>query len=76
MPKQKGRDFASNALRVVEEAIGERMDGSPLERTENSKRAVSGQKGGTSRAKSLSAEQRRRIAVKAARARWKPLKDD
>jgi hypothetical protein len=72
MPKKSGRDFASTALRVVEQAIGEHMDGSPLENKEKSKRSVSGQKGGTVRAKSLSAEQRRRIAVKAAQDGHKP----
>lgn len=30
-PKKRGRDFAQNALRVVEQAIGEHPDGTPLE---------------------------------------------
>jgi len=29
-PKKRGRDFAQNALRVVEQAIGEHIDGAPL----------------------------------------------
>jgi hypothetical protein len=77
MAKKSGRDFASNALRVVEEAIGEHMNGSPLEKSpEKSGRAVGGQKGGQIRAKSLSPEQRRKIAMKAAQARWKTPKGD
>jgi hypothetical protein len=65
------------ARAVVEEAIGEHIDGTPLEpRPPKSKRSAGGKKGGPARAKSLSAEQRRKIAVKAARARWKSLKDD
>src|SRR4051794_19377490 len=78
MSKQKGRDFASNALRVVEQAIGEHMDGTPLEEAESQKtgRAESGKKGGQSRAKALTVSQRRQIAMKAARARWKTQKGD
>ena len=30
MPKSKDRDFFVNARRVVEQAIGEQMDGTPL----------------------------------------------
>jgi len=75
--KKRGHDFASTALRVVEEAIGEHMDGSPLEgKKPKSGRALGGKKGGESRAKTLTAEQRREIAVKAARARWKQRKGD
>jgi len=78
MPKHKGRDFALTALRVVEEAIGEHLeDGTPLQpATPKSRRALGGKKGGPARAKSLTPEQRRRIAMKAAQARWKPQKDD
>lgn len=77
MKKRGGRDFASTALRVVEEAIGEHLDGTALESVRpKGKRALGGQKGGPARAKSLSADQRREIAVKAARARWKSQKGD
>jgi hypothetical protein len=77
MAKSKDRDFFVNARRVVELAIGEQMDGGPLDRpTPRSGRALSGKKGGIARAKSLTQEQKRKIAVKAARARWKTLKDD
>ena len=74
MPKRSGekRDFMQVAREVVEKAIGEKMDGSPLEAHKpKNKRAIGGKKGGPARAKSLTAEQRRKIAVKAAQARWK-----
>ena len=76
-PSAPKRDFMQVARTVVEEAIGEHMDGTPLEpRTPKSKRAAGGKKGGPARAKSLSADQRRKIAVKAAQARWKsPVHD-
>ena len=37
---------------------------------------LGGLKGGNARAKSLSPEQRKKIAEKAAQARWNPTKDD
>jgi hypothetical protein len=71
------RDFAVTAFQVVEKAIGEHMDGTPLKPIAvKSKRVASGKAGGPARAKSLSAEQRRQIAVKAARARWTKRGDD
>jgi len=70
------RDFMQVARVVVEEAIGEHMDGTPLEPVApKSKRAAGGKKGGPARARSLTAEQRRQIAEKAARARWKSRAD-
>jgi hypothetical protein len=76
----KGRDFVSVARRVVEQAIGEHLDGTPLERTEN-KSAVAvargrlgGAKGGPARAAKLTPVQRKSIAVRAAQKRWgKPV---
>lgn len=66
------RDFMQVGRAIVEQAIGEQMDGSPLEPvTPKSKRSAGGKKGGPARAKSLSADQRRKIAVKAAQVRWK-----
>jgi hypothetical protein len=66
------------ALRVVEQAIGEHMDGTPLEQVEDTRnpRAVEagrlgGQKGGKARAKKLSPSRRRAIAKKAAATRWR-----
>jgi len=74
----KGRDFASIARNVVEKAIGEHLDGTPLEDPDAGKNPAAvtlgklgGAKGGTARAKSLSASRRREIAKKAALARWK-----
>jgi len=76
MAKQK-RDFMELARAVVEEAIGEKMDGSPLEKPVDlrNQNAVAlgrlgGRKGGKSRAEKLTAEQRKQIAQKGARARW------
>jgi len=73
------RDFTAVARRVVEKAIGERLDGTPLppSRDEGKNPAavalgkLGGPKGGAARAQALSASRRREIAQKAARARWK-----
>ena len=74
----KDRDFVTVARRVVEHAIGEHLDGTPLEKEvdERSPRAVKagqlgGLKGGKARAKKLSSSRRRAIARKAAATRWK-----
>jgi hypothetical protein len=71
------RDFAVNAFRVVEQAIGEHMDGTPLEDPDagKNKAAVAlgklgGAKGGKARAAKLSPARRKAIAKKAATARW------
>ncbi len=73
----KDRDFAVNAFRVVEQAIGEHMDGTPLNDPDagKNKAAVAlgklgGKKGGKARAAKLSPAQRKAIAKKAAAARW------
>lgn len=63
---------------MVEEAIGERLDGSPLPQplpdTRNPAAValsrLGAAKGGQARAKKLSASKRKEIAKKAARARW------
>jgi hypothetical protein len=68
------RDFMQVARGIVEQAIGERMDGSALPDDEPDKRnphavalgRMGGKKGGTARAKSLSAKRRVAIAKKAA----------
>ena len=80
--KPKDHDFASIARSVIEQAIGEKLDGSPilrgtLEITEKNQAAVEfrrlgGIKGGKARAAALSPEQRALIAKKAAAARWRP----
>lgn len=71
------RDFTQIAASVVERAIGERLDGTPLTDGDAGKdpRAVQrgragGLKGGTARAKTLSAPRRKAIAKKAAKSRW------
>jgi hypothetical protein len=75
MPKTaKDRDFTTIARNVVEKAIGERFDGSPLETIvvtpAMSRGRLGGLKGGVSRAKKLSAKRRKAIAAKAAKSRW------
>ncbi len=72
-----GRDFASNALRVVEQAIGEKMDGSPMPDPDAGKNPAAvalgrlgGAKGGRARADKLSPAKRKQIAKKAAAKRW------
>jgi hypothetical protein len=81
MPKHSGekRDFMQVAREIVERAIGEQMDGSPLETPIDNRNPhavalgrIGGKKGGRARADSLSANKRRAIAKKAASARWKP----
>jgi hypothetical protein len=72
MPKRSSkRDFAQNALRVVEIATG-----APLALSRNKNPAavalgkLGGKVGGKARADKLTPEQRRKIASDAARARW------
>ena len=67
------------ARRVVEDAIGERLDGTPLPAPEPDTRnpaavamsKLGASKGGKARATALSPTKRRQIARKAAQARWK-----
>jgi hypothetical protein len=69
----------SVARRVVENAIGEKLDGSPLPKEPQDTRnqaavalsKLGASKGGKARAESLSASKRKQIAKKAAQARWK-----
>ena len=74
----KNHDFVTVARGVVEQAIGEHLNGSPLENPDEGKNPhavalgrMGGQKGGLARAKLLSAKKRTEIARKAAKARWK-----
>jgi hypothetical protein len=73
----KEHDFTVTARRVVEQVIGEHLDGTPLENVHMGKnmptfemRRLGGKKGGRMRAERLPAEQRRAIARKAAETRW------
>ena len=72
------RDSTVIARKTVEKAIGEHLDGTPLEISVDLKNtaAVSrgrlgGLKGGKARASKLSAKRRKQIALQAAKARWK-----
>ena len=74
-PKREGtpHDFAVIARRVVEQAIGEKLDGSPLDEPSAGKHPAAvalgklgGAKGRPARAANLSARRRRDIAKKAA----------
>jgi hypothetical protein len=73
----RDHDFATIARNVVEQAIGEKLDGTPLEpKPEKNPAAVAlgklgGPKGGRARAEKLSKEERRKIAAHAAAARWR-----
>ena len=73
----KDHDFATVARGIVEKAIGERLDGSPLSDPNAGKNPAAvalgklgGAKGGRARADKLSPAKRRAIAKKAAKARW------
>ena len=79
-PKRKGtpHDFTVAARRVVEQAIGEKLDGSPLNDPNDGKNPAAvalgrlgGAKGGRARADALTPAKRKAIAKKAAQARWK-----
>ena len=79
MAKRSGekRDFMQIARAVVEQAIGEQMDGSPLADPDSGKNPAAvalgklgGAKGGHARANKLSPAKRKAIAKKAAASRW------
>lgn len=83
-PKRQGtaHDSTVVALRVVEQAIGEKLDGSPLDDPNAGKNPAAvalgklgGAKGGKARAAALSPAKRKAIAKKAAAARWKPASE-
>jgi hypothetical protein len=81
MPKHSGqkRDFMEVGRAIVEQAIGEHLDGTPLEKGEIANKneiavavgRLGGLKGGRARAAKLTPVQRREIAQKAAAVRWK-----
>jgi hypothetical protein len=81
MPKRSTpkRDFMQIGREIVEQSIGEQMDGNPLTPPPADARnphavalgSMGGRKGGKARAKKLSAARRKQIAKKAASARWK-----
>jgi hypothetical protein len=70
MPKSK-RDFAQNALRVVEISTGEALKPEPRKNAAAvALGRLGGLKGGKARAAKLTDYQRREIASNAARKRW------
>jgi hypothetical protein len=80
MPSRSGKehDFTVIARKVVEQAIGEQLNGKPLTNPNEGKnpKAISrgrigGLRGGPARAKKLSAKRKKQIAKKAAKSRWK-----
>jgi hypothetical protein len=89
MPKRSSKlkregtahDFTVVARRVVEQAIGEKLDGSPLDDAGAGKNPAAvalgklgGIKGGAARAAALTARRRSEIAKRAAAARWRKSK--
>lgn len=80
MPKRSTpkRDFMEVARSIVEQAIGEQMDGKPLKPPPEDHRnpqavargRLGGTKGGKARATALGARRRSAIARKAAKKRW------
>jgi len=75
-PERQAHDFTIIARRVVERAIGKRLDGSPLNNPDEGKNPAAvalgklgGAKGGKGWAEALSPSRRRAIARKAAAAR-------
>ena len=71
----KDHDFTIKARNVLEQVIGEHLDGTPLEDANKNEKLVArarkaGKVGGKARAKKLSAKRRAEIAKRAAKARW------
>jgi hypothetical protein len=76
--KPKDHDFMTVGRNAVEKIIGEKLTGKPLDDPNAGKNPAAvalgklgGAKGGAARAKSLTPDQRKAIAKKAALARWK-----
>jgi len=73
----KDHDFTAVARRFVEQAIGQHLNGTPLENSDEGKNPhavalgrLGGQKGGKAGAEKLSPTRRKQIAKRAARKRW------
>src|SRR5258706_13030751 len=74
---RRPKDLNLLARAIVEQSIGEKLDGSPLDDPSKGKNPAAvalgklgGAKGGRARAESLSPPKRKAIAKKAAQARW------
>lgn len=84
-PAKQKRDFMELGRCVVEQAIGEQMDGSPLVVPVDLRNPhavalgrLGGKKGGKARAQNLSTAKRKEIAKLGAKARWsaqRPVSD-
>jgi hypothetical protein len=72
---KRPRDPVQLAKQVFDIAIGEAEDTVSEKERHPPKRRAGGLKGGLRRAKTLTAEERHQIAVKAAQARWKSRAD-
>jgi len=75
MPKgpqgqKRPADVIGNAVHVMQIATGERNEDAPADEKDPAAKGL-GVKGGNARAQKLSKKQRKDIATKAARARWK-----
>ncbi len=70
-PKGQKRpaDVVSNAVHVMKVLTGEADDGAPDDGKDKAAQAM-GAKGGAARARKLTADERAKIASKAARSRW------
>jgi hypothetical protein len=68
---KRPRDPNQLAKLIVDIATGEAQDTVSESKRHSSKRRPAGMKGGASRARRLSAEDRHKIAKRAAEARWK-----
>jgi hypothetical protein len=71
--RKRPRDFSQAAKLVIDIATGQVEDRPPTpeEQGKDPAAAALGSKGGAARAKSVTAERRREIAHRAAKARWK-----
>ncbi len=72
----KDHDFTIKARSILEQAIGEHLDGTPLDSEGRDEKLAerarkAGRAGGPARARKLTPERRAEIARKAARSRWK-----
>ena len=71
MPKRSSKlDDAQNALRIVEQAIGESLSHKQKNPAAVALGRKGGLRGGRARAETLTAKQRKEIAQRAAKARW------
>jgi len=71
---KRPRDANQLAWQIVQEATGQRQKQEPVELPEPGQNARAAALGGKARARALRPAARRRIAVAAAAARWKPKK--